>query len=155
MARDAIARQYDVDKNSVQLISEASDKKNYHPGTITFRARKGKSVDLEKLRESIAATRLSGGTNMSVDWLEVTAQGELTAKGDGLALKVSGTAHEFVLKEDAGAKGVLARLREALTGGTPAVSVTGRVEGWNGRFPVVLKALTPGASGGREQTVLL
>ena len=78
MARDAIARQYDVDKNSVTLepgpVTEKG--KGYHPGTISFRAKEGKSIDLEKLRQSIAATRLSGGTNMRMDYLEITATGD-------------------------------------------------------------------------------
>jgi hypothetical protein len=147
MARDAIARQYDVEKNSVALLSDAQDKKGYRPGTITFQARKGKSIDLEKLRASIAATRLSGGTNMKVDWLEVTARGEVTSSAAGLRLQVSGTGHEFVLAEDPDAKEVLPRLREALKRGTRVTSITGRVGGWSGRFPDVLRALAPGAQG--------
>src|SRR5437870_3280518 len=116
MARDAIARQYDVDKNAVTITCE-TDKGDYRPGTITFHAKKGKAIDLEKVRESIAATRLSGGTSMSVQWLEVTARGDVIADGSELRLKVSGNGHEFVLREDPEAKAMLGRLREALARG--------------------------------------
>ena len=76
MARDAISRQYDVDKNSVQLVMEDAAG-NYKPGTITFRAKDGKSINLDQIRESIKATRLSGGTSMRVTHLEVTALGDV------------------------------------------------------------------------------
>ena len=46
-------------------------------GEITFRAREGRLVDLDKLHESIWATRLSGGTGMALNWLDVTAVGEV------------------------------------------------------------------------------
>ena len=138
MARDAIARQYDVDKNSVVLFCE-DDKRQYSPGTILFSARKGRSVDLEKMRESITATRLSGGTNMRVDRLDITARGEVVTGGPELLFKVTGTSQEFVLAEDPGAKDAFQRLRE--TRGAKIVTVTGRVHGWEGRFPDVLRAL--------------
>jgi hypothetical protein len=154
MARDAIARQYDVDKNAVTLFRKPA-KGDYQPGTITFSARKGKSVDLEKMRESIAATRLSGGTNMRVDWLEITAKGEVTAGDKELVLKVSGTGQELVLGEDPGAKSELQRLREAQAKGAKITSVTGHVQGWSGRFPDVLKALAPDAPTGPKRTILL
>ena len=151
MARDAIARQYDVDKNSVMINSEPVPG-SYRPGTISFQARKGRSIDLEKLRESIAATRLSGGTKMSVDWLEITARGEVVADGPGLRLKSSGTHQEFVLGENPDAKDVFQRLRAAQERGAKITSVTGRVPGWTGTFPAVLKAL---AESGPKPTVLL
>jgi hypothetical protein len=154
MARDAIARQYDVEKNSVTLVPEPV-KGNYCPGTITFHAKKGKSIDLEKLRESIAATRLSGGTKMSVDWLDITARGEVIVRGEEVLLKVSGSGQELVLGENPEAKTVLQRLREALARGTKITSVRGRVQGWTGRFPDVLRALAPDAAGGQKRTLLL
>jgi hypothetical protein len=118
MASDAIARQYDVNKNSVILTCEPG-KQSYRPGTIAFAAKAGKSIDLAKMRESIAATRLSGGTNMGMEYLEITATGAVQASD----------------------KGTLERLRDALARGEKLSSVTGRVQGWNGRFPDVLKAL--------------
>jgi len=144
VARDATARQYDVDKNSVKLYCEPGPG-DYRPGTITFNAKKGKSIDLDKMRESIAATRLSGGTNMRVDYLEITATGAVTAGNKDVVLAVSGTGQEFMLGEDPEAKKAeatpLARLREALRRGDTVVSVSGRVQGWNGKFPAVLRAL--------------
>src|SRR6266446_3501134 len=119
MARDAIARQYDVDKNSVSLTPE-TDTGNYRPGKIAFHAKKGKSIDLEKVRESIAATRLSGGTSMRVDWLEITARGEVTG-GPDLQLTVSGTGQKFVLAEDPDAKAMLQKLREAQARGAKII----------------------------------
>jgi hypothetical protein len=144
MARDAISRQYDVDKNRVTLTCE-TDKGDYRPGVITFFPKKGKSLDLYKMEESIRATRLSGGTSMSMDFLEVTATGAVVNAADKTTLfQVSGASQQFVLKV-AVSKGSgpssLERLREALASGAKVVSVTGRVEGWTGKFPDVLRSL--------------
>jgi hypothetical protein len=145
MARDAIARQFDVDKNSVTLTCEPG-KGGYRPGLITFYAKKGKSIDLDKIRESIAATRLSGGTNMGMDYLEITARGEIAVSDKEVLLKVSGTDQQFVLGNDPGKKGHLERLRQALKQGQKVTSITGRVQGWNGRFPDALRALAKTAA---------
>ena len=137
MARDATARLYDVDADSVKL-----EKK---PGIITFRAKKGRLINLDKLHESIWATRLSGSTGMALTWLDVTAVGEVVIKKDRTILKVAGSDDYFVLKEDpkakTGDKTAFARLREAVERGQKLESVTGRVEGWHGHFPKFLKAL--------------
>jgi hypothetical protein len=154
MARDAIARQYDVDKNAVTIICEPG-KGDYRPGKIFFSAKKGRAIDLEEMRESIAATRLSGGTNMRVEWLEITVRGEVALEGQDLLLRVSGTGQELSLGEDPEAKGELQRLREARGGGTKISSVTGHVEGWHGRFPDVLKAQAPNAPGAKKRMTLL
>jgi hypothetical protein len=145
VARDAISRQYDVDKNSVKLVMEdaAGD---YRPGTITFRAKDGNSINLDQIRESIKATRLSGGTQMRVTYLEVTAVGEVTTVQQEPVLRVKDTGQEFTLAEDPNGgpkagKTALGRLREALGRGEKVTSVTGRVGGWDGRFPDVLRAL--------------
>jgi hypothetical protein len=143
MARDAIARQYDVDKNRVLLLCE-TDKGDYRPGTITFFPKKGKTLDLRKMVESITATRLSGGTSMSMNWLEITATGAVVLDDKAALFKVSGTMQQFLLKEadpKGGAKSALQRLRAAVDSGAEVVSVTGRVDGWSGRFPLVLRAL--------------
>lgn len=141
MARDAIARLYDVDAVLCKLTPLAKDlpEKGYPPGKIHFVAKKGQSIDLDKMHESITATRLSGGTNMGMDYLEITARGEVAARDKDLVLKVSGTGQEFVLADDPSAKDALQRLRQALGGGKQA-TVTGRVQGWSGRFPDVLQA---------------
>jgi hypothetical protein len=143
MARDAIARQYDVDKNRVTLVCE-TESGSYRPGTILFFPKKGKTLDLRKMVESITATRLSGGTGMSVDWLLITASGTVRLDGETALFSVSGTKQRFLLKEGgtkAGEKSPLQRLREAVASGAKVVSVTGRVDGWTGGFPVVLRAL--------------
>jgi hypothetical protein len=140
MACDAIARQYDVDADSIKLTRPKDQKGDYQIGTIEFAAKKGKSLDVDKIDESIAATRLSGGTNMRMDYLEITAKGKVIERDKELVLKVSGTGQEFSLGEEPTAKGGLERLREALARGEKVSSVRGRVQGWTGRFPVVLKA---------------
>src|ERR1700722_12269646 len=105
-------------------------------GESTFRAKKGRLVNLDKLHESIWATRLSGNTGMAMNWLDVTAVGEVVVERDRTVLKVSGSDATFVLKEDVkarpGEKSALARLREAARRGPIKMSVTGRVEGWHG-----------------------
>jgi hypothetical protein len=140
MACDAIARQYDVDAGSIKLIRPKDQKGDYQVGTIEFAAKKGKAIDLDRIDESIAATRLSGGTSMSMDYLEITARGEVVERGKDLILKVSGTGQELVLGEEPTAKGALQRLREAVARGDKVPTVTGRVPGWTGRFPEVLAA---------------
>jgi alpha-D-ribose 1-methylphosphonate 5-triphosphate synthase subunit PhnG len=140
MARDAIARQYDVEKNKVVLTCD-TDKGGYRPGTIRFEAKQSKSIDLDKLRESIAATRLSGGTDMGMDYLEITATGTVAMRNKELVLKVGGTGEEFVLGEAPVAKDAVVRLRDAVARGERVTSVIGRVPSWNGKFPAVLKAL--------------
>ena len=150
MARDAIARQYDVDADSV-ILTPIGKKSSYQLGTIEFFAKKGKSIDLDKLSESIAATRLSGNTGMSVDYLEITAKGEVIERDGGLILKVSGTGQELVLSEEATAKDALKRLREAVARGDRVSTVTGRVPGWTGRYPVVLAAWAKAPDGEKRK----
>jgi hypothetical protein len=64
-----------------------------------------------------------------------------------LRLNVAGTKQHFPLGEDPkakpkeGEKTALARLREAVAKGEKVTSVTGRVQGWSGVFPAVLKEL--------------
>jgi hypothetical protein len=137
-----------VEKNAVILTCDEG-KGNYRPGTIQFTAKKGTSIDLDKLRESIAATRLSGGTNMGMDYLEITATGTVETRDKELVLKVGGTGEEFVLGESPGAKDALKRLHDAVAKGQAVTGVVGRVPGWQGRFPVALQALAKGPPGGR------
>jgi hypothetical protein len=140
MARDAIARQYDVDADSITILQPPGQKGDYQLGTITFSPKKGKSIDLDKICESITATRLSGGTSMRVDYLEITARGQVFERDKELVLKVSGTGQELVLSEEPTAKDGLQRLRAAVARGDKVSTVTGRVPGWSGRFPDVLRA---------------
>jgi hypothetical protein len=164
VARDAIARQFDVEKNTVK-IEEQPGPSRYQPGKITFFAKKGKSIDIEKIHESLRATRLSGSTNMGVDWFEVTARGDVAVTGGGLLLKVSGTGQEFLLIDGASATTpagntatAFGRLATAIKDGGKVTQVTGRVQGWNGKFPVVLKELpgeaVPGGTDGAKRMTL-
>ena len=140
MPLDAIARQYDVDADSIMILLSPGQKGDYQLGTIEFAPKKGRSIDLDKICESISATRLSGGTNMRMDYLEITGKGAVTERDKELVLKVSGTGQELTLSEDPTAKGALQRLREAVARGDKIATVTGRVPGWSGRFPDVLRA---------------
>ena len=139
MARDAAARQYDVDKNSVEL--------DISGGKITFFAKKGKSIDLDKIHASIKATRLSGNTGMELHSLDITAVGRARVVGPETLLTVTGTKQQFVLGDDPdsgprdGTKTPFQRLREALGRGERTVTVTGRLHGWSGPFPVFLRSL--------------
>ena len=144
--RDTIARQSDVDKNSIKY-DVAPGTERYRHGTIAFSAVKGKSIDLEKLQKSLKATRLGKGTRSSVNFLEITAEGDVTVVKKDIILKVSGTNQEFRLVDDAKAKSKegtstpYQRLRAALDKGTKIANVTGRVQAWNGVWPKVLREL--------------
>ena len=146
--RDTIARQSDVEKSSVKMEIEPGNHK-YRIGIISFAAKKGKSVDLEKIHEAIKATRLGGKTRSEVKYLEITAEGEITSTDRETQLNVNGTNLQFVLSDDRsakpkkGAQTPLERLREALSKGEKVVSVTGRVQGWTGLWPEVLREFPP------------
>ncbi len=91
MARDATARLYDVDADSVKMDKAA--------GTITFQARKGRHVTLDQLHESIKATRLGDGTGMQLLWLDVKVQGKVVGDKE-LKLEIPGSKDSFLLGED-------------------------------------------------------
>jgi hypothetical protein len=147
--RDTIARQSDVDASTMKYEVEPGSGK-YRNGTIHFHAKKGKSIDLEAIHKSLQKTRLSGKTRSAVNYLEITAEGTVTRVGKAMLLKVAGTGREFALTEDPkskpknGDKTPLERLRTALATGDKVVSVTGRVEGWSGPWPAVLRELPGG-----------
>jgi hypothetical protein len=94
------------------------------------------------MEESLRATRLSGSTSMSMQYLDITVVGEVMLKDNVMQLNGAGTPQQFVLKpaKDDKSKS-FERLREAVSAGAKSVSVTGRVDGWSGRFPLVLSAL--------------
>jgi hypothetical protein len=144
VARDATARLYDVDDDSV-VYKRPKQQEKYDHGTIGFRAKKGKLIDLDKLHESVWATRLSGGTRSGLVYLDVTAKGEATTNGKQTTLNVTGTNRRFVLienpdnKSNGAKKTALERLQEAISRGDSLVSVTGRLDGWRGRWPDVLR----------------
>ena len=142
MARDATARLYDVDDSSV-VYTKPNQRGKYDHGTISFKARKGKLVDLDKLHESVWATRLSGGTSSGLVRLDVTAVGHVVADGDELVLKIDGSKKTFVLTDDSKAKAetpqqiAFQKVKAAVSSGAK-VSITGQVADWNGHWPKVL-----------------
>ena len=101
--RDTIARQSDVDKDSIKYDVEPGTK-SYRIGVITFAAKKGKSIDLQKLQEDIRGTRLSGKTRSAVNYLEITTTGTVVAGEKETLVKVSGTGEQYVLGDDPKAK---------------------------------------------------
>ena len=139
MACDATARLYDVDEDSV-VFKRLKQSNKYDQGTVTFRARKGALVDLDKLHESIWATRLSGGTRSGIVSLEVAAIGKLIRNSGETVLKVANSNAEFVLQLHSDDKhaGAFGKLR-ALAGDSTVVRVTGLVDNYVGRWPAVLK----------------
>ena len=144
MARGAISRLYDVDDDSV-VYRRPKVRGKYDHGTITFRARKGKLVDLDKLYESVRATRLSGGTRSGLVRLDVIFAGTVSHSGKTLVLNVSGSEQTFLLIENREANGrgrektAFQKLRASLTGGKHVVRITGRVDAWKGRWPSLLR----------------
>jgi hypothetical protein len=134
VARDATARLYDVDAGSIAMDKKA--------GTIIFRAKKGRLVDLDRLHESIWATRLGDRTGMQLHRLHVTAVGEVVVAGGDVKLKVPGSEDYFLLR-DGGGGDTFRRLREAAGRGAKQVRVTGRVDGWGGNFTRFLSTLPP------------
>src|SRR4051794_28910438 len=94
-------------------------------GTISFRAKKGRVVDLDKLHESIWATRLGDRTGMELRWLDVTVAGEVVADKE-LRMKVVGSEQPLLLGHDSDAptpegKAAYQRLRDALERGEKVV----------------------------------
>src|SRR5262245_53344369 len=78
---------------------------------------------------------------MAMEWLDVTAVGEVVVEKDRVVLKVKGSEQPFVLKEDGDSRAAFANLRDAARRGQKTMSVTGRVEEWTGHFPPFLKTL--------------
>ena len=142
MARDATARLYDVDQHSVFFEREPILGK-YGLGTIHFQAKPGKLVDLEKLHESVWATRLSGGTRSGLVSLDITTVGIISARGKEFILRVSGSDAQFVLVPNPENKSSGRQLKKAAGRGGRVVQVNGRIDGWEGRWPTVL-AKRPG-----------
>lgn len=141
MACGAIARLYDVDDDSV-VYRRPKIRGKYDHGTIAFRARKGKLVDLDKLYESVWATRLSGGTRSGLVRLDVTFAGTVSLSGTTLFLNVTGSDGRFRLVEgapDVRGKTPYDKLRASLATGKNVVRVTGRVDRWQGRWPALLQ----------------
>ena len=139
MACDATARLYDVDEDSV-VFKKLQKTKRYDQGTITFRARKGKLIDLDKLHESVWATRLSGGTRSGLVSLEVTAIGRIVMTNGAIALNVADSDSQFVLIESPDEKqAALFQKLQAQAGDDAVRRVTGKIDNYAGRWPELLR----------------
>jgi hypothetical protein len=118
----------DVDKDSVKLDADK--------GVLTFQAKKGKSLDPNKLLDAIKKTTF----HSTLSYLEVKADGEVVIGEKETLLKVNGGTQQFVLGPDPdkkpkeGETTPFQRLKEAASKGEKVVSVTGRVQGWGGDF---------------------
>jgi hypothetical protein len=158
--RDTIARRSDVDKSSMKYEVEPG-KGRYRNGTITFVAKKGASINLEKILESLKATRLSKGTRSGVNFLDITAEGEVAVVAKEILLKVSGTGEQFRLGDDPkvkrkeGEQTPFQRLQQTLARGEKIARVTGRVQGWSGRWPEVLRELAGNDKAAARKPALL
>ena len=127
-----------MDEDSVKLTCESEEGK-YRPGTISFEAKQGKSINIGEIQKAIAATRLSGNTNMRVNYLEIVVRGDLAFRNQEASLRVKGADQVFELEAD---DRILEKeLRDAAARSASSVTVVGRVDGWNGRFPVVLRTV--------------
>ena len=143
MVREAATRLYDVDKHSV-VNKRLNQSDKYDIGTIMIRPKQGKLIDLDQLHESIWATRLSGGTSSGLVSLDVTAVGEAVIDKNEAILKVAGSDAHFVLGKhpDEKHQSAFDELRSALDRGEKVTSVSGRIDGWAGRWPDVLRKLS-------------
>ena len=143
--KKGIARRSDVHGDSVILKADEGAKGSYQPGTITFRAAEGQSIDIEKLHESIKTVRRWDNTRSKVTYLEITATGEASIIGTELLFKVAGTGQVLLLADEPPPTGTdtrktpYAELQAAAAQGKKVIQVTGRVEGWNSLWGAVLK----------------
>ena len=97
MARDATARLYDVATSKV-VLKRRFDREEYDIGEVVFVAKKDRLINLDKLRESIQATRLSGGTKSGVLHLTVTVEGQVFPGEEELTMLPSGSDEVFQLE---------------------------------------------------------
>ena len=144
MAREAAARLYDVDENKVAFLRPKRLDRYTH-GTIKFQAKKGRLIDLDKLHESVWATRLSRGTRSGLVTLEVTAVGSISVASKQPRLDIAGTKAFFLLQKGKSKQGRATFERMIKTvrqdGRSQTISVTGMVDGWGGVWPSVLRKL--------------
>jgi hypothetical protein len=134
-----------VEPNSVKVDKEEASAGG---GRVHFAARSGRSLDLEKIHACLKETRLSGKppgkTRSRILYLELTVKGNVVKEGKELLLKVNGTRQVFRLGEEPRSEDLpqrtdFQRLEKAVARGRKVVSVTGRVQGWSGHFPAVLR----------------
>lgn len=142
MAREAIRRLYDVDQSSL-VLTKLRQSEKYDIGTVAFRAKPGKLISLDLVHESVWATRLSQGTSSGLVSLDVTAIGELVVEGDATRLKVAGANEQFLLARspDEKHREAFDQLKSSQDHAGKLLRVSGRIDGWSGRWPGVLKQL--------------
>lgn len=138
MACDATARLYDVDEDSV-VFEKLQRTEKYDQGTVTFRARAGKLIDLDRLHESIWATRLSGGTRSGLVSLEVTAIGKLVIADGKMKLKVANSDKEFILGKNSDDQSAAAFNKLQASDGE-IVKLRGIIDNYKGQWPSVLRS---------------
>lgn len=138
MAREAIARLYDVDEDSI-TFKKLNQTEKYDQGVVRFRARKNKLIDLDKFHESIWASRLAHSTRSGLVSLDVVVIGQAVRTPDGMRIKISGSDSEFVLVAGPGkdAAQTFAQLSEAAADNPQTVKLTGRVDNYKGRWPIL------------------
>jgi hypothetical protein len=139
---DATARLYDVDEDSL-VFQPLRETKRYDQGTITFHARKGKLINLDKLQESIWATRLSGGTRSGLVSLEVTVIGNVMETENGLVLKVAHSSGEFALGAHPDKKFQALYQKLKAGGSGRMVRLSGVIDNYRGRWPDLLRKPPP------------
>lgn len=142
MACDATARLYDVDEKTV-VFRKLDKSQRYDQGTVTFRARRGKWIDLDKLHESIWATRLSGGTRSGLVSLQVTTMGRVVASEGKTMLQVDGFGTPFILERHPDAEHATAFDKLESISSDRVVTVTGVIDDYKGRWPDVLSKPPP------------
>ena len=138
MVVDATARLYDVDEDSV-VFTKLQQTQKYDQGTIEFHARKGKLISLEKLHESIWASRLSDGTRSGLVSLEVDVVGKVRTTDDKTLLQVAGTDEQFELCPHPDEEHAAAFENLLAGAGNNVIELSGRVDNYKGRWPTVLR----------------
>ena len=143
MAREAAARLYDVDEDTV-TFKKLNQTKKYDQGIVTFRARKGKLIDLGKLHESVWASRLAHGTRSGLVSLDVDVIGKVVQTAGGLQLQVADSDAVFALGEskDKQVAKAFADL-QACAGEDQVVKLTGRIDNYKGRWPSLYQKPLP------------
>ena len=142
MAREAIARLYDVDKNSLTYTKPEKGGK-YRHGTIDFRAKESKLVALDKIFESVWATRLSRGTGSALVHLDVTVRGSVSVENGQTIVTVPDTQEVFVLVKQNSSAETWDEFSASLSRGERFVTVTGRLDGWKGGWTGFLNKPRP------------
>ena len=138
MAREATARLYDVDHDSL-VFKKLQMTEKYDQGALIFRAGRGKLIDLDKLHESLWATRLSDSTRSGLVSLEVTAIGRVSTSADKTTLRVADSGSEFVLGRHPNTEQAAAFAELQDVSSDKVVTLTGLVDDYMGRWPNVLR----------------